>query len=231
MTSPSTDLANTNAEGCTATGSGAGHRSPAVLPPGFAGHSLELDLCPEVRAKTGSGEHEDTRRQEADWEAFYRAECPRLIRVLVLSFSEASASDAADAAQNAFIDLFRRWDEVRQPRAWVRTVAIRYMVRQRDRDQACLHRLSDVAYLGQWCTAGPAPPEIFAEEQIVLAALRQLPVRQRCVIALLYDGFNTREIADVLSISPAAVRQHLHRGRSRLKDMLSASSSASWEVS
>ena len=38
--------------------------------------------------------------------------------------------DAEDAAHNAFVELFTNWDTVRSPRAWLRTVAFRQMLRQ-----------------------------------------------------------------------------------------------------
>jgi RNA polymerase sigma-70 factor (ECF subfamily) len=178
-----------------------------------------LNLRSETRGKPGSGQ----RVQEAEWTAFFRAEWHSVVRLLQVTFGEASASDAADAAQNAFIDLFSRWDAVGSPRAWVRTVAFRHMVRQKARDQALLHKLSDTPDPEPWSAPASGPLDIFDEQQAVLTALRHLPEAQRQVIALVYDGFSTREAAEMLGTTEAAVRQRLHRGRSKLRDMLYAS--------
>jgi len=67
---------------------------------------------------------------QAEWEACYRAEMPQLIRYLMKCFGESDMRDAADAAQSAFAELFTKWNTVRSPRAWLRTVAFRQMLRQ-----------------------------------------------------------------------------------------------------
>jgi RNA polymerase sigma factor (sigma-70 family) len=223
MTGPRAAPAGTAAEEHAAAGSGTGHRAAPALTPSFAGRPRDLNLRSEARGKRGSGERGDARGREAEWAAFYRAEWPSVVRFLQVSYGEASAPDAADAAQNAFMDLFSQWDEVRSPRAWVRTVALRQIARQKARDQALLHKLSDAAHPELWCVPASGALEISDEEQAVLAALRRLPGTQRQVIALMYDGFSIREAAEMLGTTEAAVRQSLRRGRSKLRDMLYAS--------
>lgn len=52
----------------------------------------------------------------------------------------------------------------------------------------------------------------------VFTELFQLPVKYRTVIHLYYvEGYKTSEIADMLSISPAAVRKRLQYAREKLK--------------
>ena len=64
------------------------------------------------------------------WEACYRAEMPRLILYLMKCFGDSDMHDAADAAHSAFVELLAKWNTVRSPRAWLRTVAFRQMLRQ-----------------------------------------------------------------------------------------------------
>jgi RNA polymerase sigma factor (sigma-70 family) len=203
-------------------GSGADERAVPALAPGGTGRALDPGLCSGTRGRPAAGE----RARETEWAAFFRAEWPLLVRFLRVSFGEASASDAADAAQIAFIELLRRWEQVRSPRAWVRTVACRHMMRQRDRDEALLGRLSDTARPLPWLAPVSGPMDISDEQQAVLAALRQLPPAQRHVIALVYDGYSSREAAEMLGTTEAAVRQSLKRGRKKLRDMLYASGPA-----
>ena len=65
-----------------------------------------------------------------EWDDVYRAEMPRLVLYLMKCFGDSGMRDAADAAQSAFIELFAKWNTVRSPRAWLRTVAFRQMLRQ-----------------------------------------------------------------------------------------------------
>lgn len=52
---------------------------------------------------------------QAEWEACYRAEMPKLIRYLMKCFGESDMRDAADAAQSAFAELFTKWNTVCSP--------------------------------------------------------------------------------------------------------------------
>ena len=59
----------------------------------------------------------------------------------------------------------------------------------------------------------------------VLSAVARLSLRQRAVIVLTYwDDLDPGAIASLLDISDGAVRRHLARGRSRLKEVLDADS-------
>lgn len=87
-------------------------------------------------------------------------------------------------------------------------------------------------WAGGWTPAGvPAPwsvdgdPErrvLAAEVRAVLdRALDELPDRQRTVVALRdVHGFDSREVCEILGISEGNQRILLHRGRSRLRQLL-----------
>ena len=60
-----------------------------------------------------------------------------------------------------------------------------------------------------------------ADEQArVLDLLRRLPLRQRQVMALAYDGYTPEEIASLLGMEPTAVRVNLQTARERLREYL-----------
>jgi RNA polymerase sigma factor (sigma-70 family) len=62
--------------------------------------------------------------------------------------------------------------------------------------------------------------ELHDEARTVLAALADLPPKQRQVMAWSIDGFSPGEIALELDVDPAAVRQNLAKARKNLKQAL-----------
>jgi RNA polymerase sigma-70 factor, ECF subfamily len=80
--------------------------------------------------------------------------------------------------------------------------------------------------------AWSSPPEQWADDvderigatalrQDILAALAQMPARQRAVVMLRdVDGLRSDEVCQVLALTPANERVLLHRGRSRLRQAL-----------
>lgn len=152
-------------------------------------------------------------RLQAEWEACYRAEMPQLIRYLMKCFGESDMRDAADAAQSAFAELFTKWNTVCSPRTWLRTVAFRQMLRQPAEYPLDVH-------LEPAVLSASAPLELREQEHQVLAALRELPLAQRQVMALMYDQFSYREIAEIVGKSEATVRKNIERARTAMKELL-----------
>ena len=113
------------------------------------------------------------------------------------------------------VEALVHWDKISEPVPWLRTVAIRkYWVLARKRklevplDEADAPVTeSDLALYA-------------AEEQQVLSALRKLPLQQRTVTALSYDGMETHEIAELVGMLPATVRSHQRHARTTLKGLL-----------
>ena len=55
----------------------------------------------------------------------------------------------------------------------------------------------------------------------MLAAVNELPAHYRAVIYLFYyEGYDAREIGQILAIPTATVHTRLARGRSKLKELL-----------
>ena len=68
------------------------------------------------------------------------------------------------------------------------------------------------------CMEVPAP---VAEDGSVLAAVNELPAHYRAVIYLFYyEGYDAREIGQILGIPTATVHTRLARGRAKLKELL-----------
>jgi len=110
---------------------------------------------------------------------------------------------------------WQQWETICQPTAWVRTVAVRAFWRQADRHPSQTEPLE--------LSADSADPDlgIFTDEQQqVLRLLRGLPVGQRTVIALLYDGLSCEEIAELTGKPPATVRSNLRHARAALREVV-----------
>ena len=128
----------------------------------------------------------------------------------------ADAHRAADVAQSAFAEAFAVWDRIQHPTAWLRRVAGRLYYRYLVTQETSVEDVPD--------QEGPLSPastvELHDEARRVLAALADLPPKQRQVMAWTIDGFSPVEIARELDVDPATVRQSLAKARKNLKQQL-----------
>ena len=142
------------------------------------------------------------------FEDVYKAERSRLVR-FVMSLG-ADQHEADDAVQEAFALAYQAWDTIREPRAWLHTVAMRqyYRADARTRETPAGDRLPDRA---EPLNSGDIA--VFNElGQQVRSAIAALPVRQRQVMALALAGFTAAQIAQRLGCDQAAVRQNQSGG-------------------
>lgn len=123
---------------------------------------------------------------------------------------------AADAAQSAFAEAFVAWDRIEHPGAWLRRVAGRMYYRNLVINETPVDAVPDDS--SQLSAASEA--EFHDEASTVLAALADLPPKQRQVMAWSIDGFSPAEIARELDVDPATVRQNLAKARKNLKRLL-----------
>jgi RNA polymerase sigma factor (sigma-70 family) len=152
---------------------------------------------------------------EQEYADLYKIEMPKLTRYLMKCFGDRDMHDSVDAAQSAFTELFDHWDEVRNRKAWLRKVAFRQML---------VHPAGTEYPLDVLRQEPAAPPaslqlELREETKAVLDLLLQLPLTQRQVLALRMDQFPTREIAQIMKISEAAVRKNEERARRTMKKL------------
>lgn len=129
----------------------------------------------------------------------------------------AGPAEATDLVSEVFTTLLARGDEawasVREPRRYLfRSVtnAARMTARGRSRRAARERRWQPM----------PAAGELLVDPSI-RKALDRLSVRQRAVTYLTYwHDLAPADVADLLGISPGAVRRHLDRARSQLRKVL-----------
>jgi DNA-directed RNA polymerase specialized sigma24 family protein len=146
-----------------------------------------------------------------DFEAFYTREM-RAVSVFLMH-QGATPYEAADAAHEAMARLLpHRWRTLEHPRAWLRVTAQRCYWRQDD----CRTSPTDPVPDRPGGTCPVAEVVLTDTQQQVVGALQRLAPGRRTVMAWLLDGFDYDEIAQMLDMTPAAVRQNICRARKDL---------------
>jgi RNA polymerase sigma-70 factor (ECF subfamily) len=146
-------------------------------------------------------------------EAAYRSDFDRLWRSVYAYAGDAEIAN--DAVAEAFAQLVRRGDDVRDPAAWAWRTAFRIaagaLQARRASDRMTIPMSDEPGYLDRH-----SDPDL-------LAALRRLPEAQRaCVILYYYADLPAAQIAARLGSNQLAVRANLSRGRRRLRQLLGA---------
>ena len=150
-----------------------------------------------------------TRGPVPEVERLYREHRDRLWRG-VLAFS-GDPDLSADAVAEAFAQLLRRGDAVRDPLRWVWRAAFRIAAGElKERRMRSGGEMPEAAY------------ELAEPARELVAALARLSPKQRAAVILHhYAGYPTKEVAEIIGSTTAAVRVHLSAGRRRLRDLLS----------
>ena len=159
----------------------------------------------------------------ASFESFVQSHGARLVQALTMISLDREA--AADAAQEAFIALYLRWDGVDRPRdpvAWLYRVGIN---RCKDHRRFLSRTARVMERLGS-----DRDPEVRADGLVgwmsgtdFTSILRSLPKGQRTAATLYYlNDLSVLEIAAIMGISEGTVNSHLHRAREALKKLVEA---------
>ncbi|MEU6392390.1 SigE family RNA polymerase sigma factor [Streptomyces sp. NPDC046939] len=152
--------------------------------------------------------------KHTEFREFYRADQDVCLRAVLAAVGDRQLAE--DLVAEAFTRAWMSWSTVSRhpaPRAWIVRTALNTRVswwRKRRKEVA----------LGDTALERPAP-EATGDAVLdpgLLAALRQLPRRQREVIALrVFPDLDTRTTARVLGIAEGTVTAHLSRAVSALR--------------
>jgi RNA polymerase sigma factor (sigma-70 family) len=147
---------------------------------------------------------------ELEIERLYREQRDRLWRA-VLAFS-GDRDLAADAVAEAFAQLLRRGEAVRDPLRWVWRATFRIAAGElKERRMMSGSEVPETAY------------EMAEPIRELVTALARLSPKQRAAVILHhYAGYPTKEVAEIIGSTTAAVRVHLSAGRRRLRGFLAA---------
>ena len=141
------------------------------------------------------------------------------IRRFLLALCCGDTQLADDIAQEAFMKAYLAADNLKDPakfKSWVFKIAyttfissLRSCRQYADYDSAHDIATPDRAY------------DAFRYQDLY-QALDRLPAKERTSVLLFYmEGYSIKEIADLEEVSAEAVKQHLSRGRSHLRALLS----------
>jgi RNA polymerase sigma factor (sigma-70 family) len=141
---------------------------------------------------------------------FYRDEAAGQVRRAALLVG--SADLANDIVHEAFVQIFRRWQQLDHPGPYLNRAVLnecRDVGRGRRRQSRLVSRLASTAQTS-W------------EHDSLADVLDVLPFNQRAVVVLrFYAGFNNLEIADALGCPPGSVGPWLDRALKQLRKALS----------
>ena len=163
----------------------------------------ELGAAPDVIS--GGGE---------DFSAFAVSRWPGLVRLAFGLTGDRWAAE--DIAQVTLARAYVAWRRVRRaddPDAYLRRILVNASNR-RFRRRRVAEQSGDPPE-----TAVEGPADLVGERVALLAALRQLPPRQRAVVVLRYwEDLTDAQIAAALGCSPGTVRSQLSRALAKLRE-------------
>ena len=140
----------------------------------------------------------------------------------------ASREDAEDVLQRAFSDVFAKLDAFRGEStvgAWIKRITVNRCLSHLKRHRPRTVPLEDYHHPPADDDGGDAaaPVDLALDVARVRAAVAELPDGFRTVLTLyLFEGFDHREIAQVLGISEQTSKSQYSRARKRLRERLAA---------
>ena len=149
-----------------------------------------------------------------DFSAFAVSRWPGLVRLAFgLTGDRWAAEDLAQATLTRAYVAWRRVSRADDPDAYLRRILVNASNRRFRR-----HRVAEQPGDPPE-TAVEGPAELVSERTVLLAALRQLPPRQRAVVVLRYwEDLTDTQIAATLGCSPGTVRSQLSRALAKLRE-------------
>ena len=149
-----------------------------------------------------------------DFSAFVMSRWPGLVRLAFGLTGDRWAAE--DIAQATLARAFVAWRRVRRaddPDAYLRRILVNTSNR-RFRRRRVAEQPGDPPE-----TAVEGPADLVGERTALLAALRQLPPRQRAVVVLRYwEDLTDTQIGAALGCSPGTVRSQLSRALAKLRE-------------
>lgn len=140
-----------------------------------------------------------------------RREYPRLVGLLALHVGDVPTAE--ELAQEALLQLCRRWSSVDNPRAWLTVVATNLA-------NSWLRR--HLAERRAYGRHGQVPDRTHDPDQAEIVAVREavaaLPRRQRTAVVLrFFEQLSVAETAAVMGCAEGTVKANTHRGIAALR--------------
>ena len=135
-----------------------------------------------------------------------------------------SMEEAEEILNESFLKVFQHLDryDINQPfKAWLRTIVVNTAISYYRKNQK-FHGEIGLDNIHEPAVDDSVIDQISADE--ILALVQQLKPIYRTVFTMhVVDGYQLREIADVLNFNEATVRSHFARARTRLQELIKLS--------
>lgn len=126
-----------------------------------------------------------------------------------------NSAEAEEVVQDAFADVWSRWDSILNPGGYLRTVVVR-------RAQRIRGQRRKLPLVGR----GEVPETRFSDvhpsdSDHLIRALEKLSERQRTAVILAYwTDLGPRQVAEVMGISEGTAKSLVHRGIKKLRGVI-----------
>ncbi|GAA1020154.1 MULTISPECIES: SigE family RNA polymerase sigma factor [Amycolatopsis] len=158
-------------------------------------------------------------RDEQEFAEYFAARRDAVRRTAYLMCGDWHKAD--DLAQTAFVALHRRWKKIRDRAAtdaYVRKTLVRAVI---DESRRPWRRERQTEVLPEPMDDGPGLAERVATREDLLAALKEVPPKQRAVLVLrFFDGLDVGAAATALGCSEGNVKSQTARGLANLRQVL-----------
>jgi RNA polymerase sigma factor (sigma-70 family) len=153
-----------------------------------------------------------------DFDTFYRMHYRDAVAfVMVLGGSK---SEAEDATQSAMIDLLRNWERVEKRLAWMKRAARNFFIKARDRERGKTILVRELPSSADHGAGSNAEFDVVEIAELLEDMRRKLPPKQAEVLSLAIEGFEPREIAEMLASTYSTTRSNLRYARSNARQIL-----------
>jgi RNA polymerase sigma-70 factor (ECF subfamily) len=165
-------------------------------------------------------------QRRAEFEVLYQRHSREVWALAYARWMDADL--ATDIAQEAFLRLWRQWDEgepIQNPRAWLHRVA-RNLAEDAAKSAFRRNGTSPPDLMTGVRTRDPSPVEKLEREELfaqVRGLLGELTPGDRDILTLRYAlDYDATQIAEMLDVNVTAVHMRLSRARQRLAERLTA---------
>ena len=137
-----------------------------------------------------------------------------------------SAEEAEDVLQESFISAFNNLDKYRGTAsfgAWIKRIVVNNAINHIRRRKMNIVPLEDFDPINE----EPDTPDedLYLDVQRIKACIKQLPDGYRVVFSLyLMEGYDHKEIAEVLGITESTSKSQYNRAKNKLKELLNEQS-------
>ena len=172
--------------------------------------------------------------EESAYEQLVRENTPRLLSVARRFLRD--EEDARDAVQEGFLSAFKSLDRFEggsKLSTWLHRIVVNSaLMRIRSRKRKPERSIEDLLpaykadghpehFFEPWEETGEDAAAAKEERELVRKYIDELPDNYRNVILLRdIEGFDTEETANLLELTPGAVKTRLHRARLALRELL-----------